>query len=153
MPFRSRSSQPSRQASRQTSWLNEQAARLRLLRVPGIDSENLAEEIESLARRDRRELASRSRALLMHLLKWEHQAAGRGKSWRSAILEQRQAMDLILADSPSLQSAMPDIVQTAYRQAVAQAVNETNLPKATFPAACEWTAGQVLSPDFLPDEH
>ncbi len=135
------------------AWLNEQAARLRLLRVPGIDSENLAEEIESLGRSDKRELLSRSRVLLTHLLKWEYQPARRGKSWRSTILEQRLAMDLVLADSPSLQSAMPDTIQSAYRQAVTQAAGETGLPKATFPLACEWTVGQVLSPDFLPDEH
>ena len=47
----------------------EQSSRLRLLRSPGIDTENLAEEIESVGRSDKRELASRSEVLLMHLLK------------------------------------------------------------------------------------
>ncbi len=39
---------------------------------PGLDSKNLAEEIEGSARSDRRELANRSRVLLTHLLKWQY---------------------------------------------------------------------------------
>lgn len=49
-------------------WSQEQAERLRELRPAGVDWEHLAEEIESLGKRDRRELFSRIEVLVMHLL-------------------------------------------------------------------------------------
>ena len=134
------------------AWLNEQAARLRLLRVPGIDSENLAEEIEGLARKDRRELVSRSRVLLTHLLKWQRQLSPKGKSWRSIIREQREAIEVVLSDSSSLRAALPNILRSSYGPAATHAADETDLPKSTFPTECEWHPEQVLSLDFYPGE-
>ena len=55
------------------AWSDEQSRRLRLLHIPGLDIENIAEEIESLSRRDKREIASRLRVLIVHLLKWRYQ--------------------------------------------------------------------------------
>ncbi len=60
------------------AWTQEQAALLRAHAVDGIDWENLAEEIESMGRRDRRELKSRLRVILLHLLKWQAQPSLRG---------------------------------------------------------------------------
>ena len=48
------------------AWLLEQANRLRMLRMPGLDTQNLAEEIESLGRNDKREVVSRFAVLVMH---------------------------------------------------------------------------------------
>ena len=133
------------------AWLMEQSGRLRMLRVPGIDSENLAEEIESLARGDKRELRSRLEVLLMHLLKWEYQPDLRGASWRSTIGEQRHAIELVLDDSPSLRQAVADTIVKSYPAAVRRAGLETCLPTEAFPATCEWTAVDILDDDFLPD--
>ena len=40
------------------AWSNEQAKRLRVLKPDGLDWENVAEEIESLGKSDKRALAS-----------------------------------------------------------------------------------------------
>ena len=133
------------------AWLMEQSRRLRMLRIPGIDSENIAEEIESLARQDKREVLSRFAVLLMHLLKWRHQPNRRGKSWRSTIDGQRQAIEVVLRDSPSLRPSLPAVVAEAYTMALRKIELETGLAKSTFPPACEWTSSQVLAEDFLPD--
>jgi uncharacterized damage-inducible protein DinB len=61
-------------------WTKEQAAALRAGRLDALDRDNLAEEVESLGRKDRRELESRLTVLVMHLLKWRHQPAERGGS-------------------------------------------------------------------------
>jgi hypothetical protein len=57
-------------------WSEQQAARLRCMgngkRVNDqVDWGNLAEEIESLSRNDRREIRSRLRVICEHLLKWQ----------------------------------------------------------------------------------
>ncbi len=132
-------------------WSREQAARLRLLRIPGIDSENLAEEIESLGRSDRNKLASRIDVLLVHLLKWKYQPARRGVSWQVTIQEQRKRIGVITADSPSLARTIPDVIAAEYGYAVKLAAIETNKAKHVFPPACEWTPEQVLDAGFMPD--
>jgi len=62
----------------------------RLLReghLDQIDIENIAEEIESLGKRDRREVTRRLEVLLMHLLKIQYQPQKASKSWQDAITE------------------------------------------------------------------
>ena len=63
-------------------WSAGQAALIREGKFDQLDIENVAEEIESLGRSDKRALGSQLRRLLMHLLKWEHQASRRSQSWR-----------------------------------------------------------------------
>ena len=104
-----------------------------------------------MGRSDKRELASRAAVLLMHLLKWKYQPARRGKSWKSTVYEQREAIEMLLRESPSLRPTVPDFLTDAYRAAVKKASIETELPSASFPAQCEWTPEQILSEDFLPD--
>jgi hypothetical protein len=49
----------------------------------------IAEEIESMGKIEKRELVSRLTVLLLHLLKWDHQPAGRGSSRRLSIADAR----------------------------------------------------------------
>ncbi len=117
-----------------------------------LDAANLAEEIESLGRSQRRELSSRLRVLLMHMLKWQFQPERRGESWISTIREQRYEIEALLDDSPSLRPAVADVLPTAYRRALRTASDETKLPPSTFPEACPWTPDQVLDLDYFPDD-
>ena len=81
-------------------WTKEQAAALRAGRLDALDRDNLAEEVESLGRKDRRELESRLTVLVMHLLKWRYQPAERGGSWDSTIRTERREIQKLLHDSP-----------------------------------------------------
>jgi len=132
------------------AWTQEQAELLRARAVEDIDWENLAEEIESMGRRDRRELKSRLRIILLHLLKWQAQPALRGASWRSTLRTQRREIRDLLTQSPSLRREVPDLVRDAYGDAVKDAIDESDLPAKAFPQTCAYEADQVLDEDFLP---
>ena len=118
-----------------------------------IDADALAEEIESMARRQKNELKSRIQTLVMHLLKWCHQPEEHqyhGHSWRSTINEQRKELELLLQDNPSLSHQLQEVLDERYPQARKHASNETGLPLSTFPQACPWKIEQILDDDFWP---
>jgi Domain of unknown function DUF29 len=64
-------------------WSEHQAALLRQGKLTLLDIENLAGEIESLGRSDRRALMSQVQRRLVHLLKWQFQPGRRSVSWES----------------------------------------------------------------------
>src|SRR5271156_1447055 len=84
------------------AWANEQASLLRAGRLAEADLENIAEEIESMARSEKRELTNRLKLLLTHLLKWRYQPTLRCKGWSYTIEGQRGDLADHLADNPSL---------------------------------------------------
>jgi hypothetical protein len=133
------------------AWTQEQARLLRDGELADVDVENLAEEIESIGRSDRREIGSRLVVLLGHLLKWQFQSNSRSTSWSGTIVEQRQQIDSIIADSPSLRQVVPEALDNAYLRARRLAAAETGLPEAVFPASCPYTPDQILSEEFLPE--
>src|SRR5436309_3119053 len=95
-------------------WTQEQTRLLRERRWPDLDLENLAEEVESIGRSDKRQLESRIRILIAHLLKWKFQPGGRGNSWVATIFEQRSALAGLIEDSPSLREFQRDAVFKTY---------------------------------------
>ena len=97
-------------------WTQAQADALRAEKWELIDIANLAEEIESLGKRDRRELSSRLGILVRHLLKWHYQPERRrtGRSWQSTIMEQRRRIAGVLEQSPSLRTQLPDLLADEY---------------------------------------
>lgn len=134
------------------AWANEQAALLRAGKLAEVDIELIAEEIESLGKSEKRELVNRLAVLLMHLLKWQYQPAGRGTSWRLTIEEQRDRLEDHLADNPSLKSILNIAIPSAYRLAVLGAAMETKLNRDVFPNSCpEWSFNQIIDNDFWPE--
>ena len=83
------------------AWTQEQAALLREGALGELDLTNLAEEIESLGKSDRRALGSHLRNLVLHLIKWHYQPSGRltGQSWQSSIRNARAEIAVLLEDS------------------------------------------------------
>ncbi|MGZ3390191.1 MAG: DUF29 family protein, partial [Isosphaeraceae bacterium] len=57
----------------ETAWLDVMARLIAERRFGELDYEHLHEFLTDMARRDRREVLSRLKRLLLHLLKWEHQ--------------------------------------------------------------------------------
>jgi hypothetical protein len=133
------------------AWANEQAALLREGRFAEADVENIAEEIESLGRSEKRELVNRLVVLLAHLLKWQFQPAWRGKSWRFTIKEQRNQLADHLDDNPSLRAHLDDAIARAYQHALVQVQKETALTEGDLPVFCPYAREQIFSPDFLPE--
>ncbi|RWC26772.1 DUF29 domain-containing protein [Mesorhizobium sp.] len=131
-------------------WSAEQSALLREGRLTELDRENLAEEIESLGRSDRRDIRSRMRVLIAHLLKWEFQPGHRCHSWQSSISEQRVWIEGIIKDSPSLRRYPTQIFTQAYKDALPVAIRETGLRESQFPSEPPFTAKQTLDGQFWP---
>ena len=134
------------------AWTQAQAALLRDEKGAEIDYRNLAEEIESLGKREQHELEHRLMRLLQHLLKWQYPSIRRGRSWRSTIVEQRQRIAKRLHESPSLRPLVSTVLAEEYPLARLKASAETRLEEATFPATCPWTVAEVLDETFWPGE-
>lgn len=135
------------------AWTQAQAEALRSAKWELLDYENLAEEVESLGKRDQRELASRLGVLIRHLLKWRYQPERRrtGSSWRSTILEQRGRIDGVLEQSPSLRPQLPNILEKEYPRILRRTEIETGLPLDVLPSVCPWTVEQILDDEFWPE--
>lgn len=135
------------------AWANAQAALLREGKLGQADIENIAEEIESMGRSEKRELLSRLTVLLLHLLKWRFQPKGRGSSWEASIRIQRRQLSRHMADNPSLKVKLPEALGEAYQDAVIAAAEETKLAESTFPTECPWSYDQISDAGFWPDEN
>jgi hypothetical protein len=133
------------------AWTTEQAGLLRAGRLSEADVEHIAEEIESMGKSEKRELVSRLTVLLLHLLKWRYQPSRRGKSWTASIANNRDQLEVHLADNPSLKSFIPVAMTQAYRYALRDAGAETDLDQSTFPQPCPWTYDEIMANDFWPD--
>jgi hypothetical protein len=136
------------------AWSLDMAAKIRNKQFDVLDIENIAEEIESLAGRDRRELYSRMVVLLAHLLKWEFQPSLRCGSWRGSINTQRREINLILADSPSLKARVIELAQNdkIFQEALETVVNETGLPPNILPVSNSYNLADILNVNFYPNE-
>ena len=134
------------------AWTQHQAALLRTEKWQDLDSANLAEELESLGKRDLRELESRLEVLVMHLLKWCYQPERRerGRSWRSTILEQRGRIERLLVQSPSLRLQVAALVTEGYPRTRQRTLAETQLAESVIPPTCPWTVAQILDDAFWP---
>ena len=130
------------------TWSERQAALLRrraageLVNDAEIDWSNVAKEIESVGRSERRELRNRLARLLQRLLKWQYQPEHRSRSWRATIATQRREIEALLADSPSLRATLPDLLAVAYRAARNDAIMETGL--LDLPEVSPFTVEQAL---------
>ena len=133
-------------------WTEQQAKLLRrraageLVNDIELDWLNLAEEIEAVGGNTRRELRNRLARLLQHLLKWQFQPELRSRSWRATIRTQRQEIEDLLADNPSLRPKLSEFLAAAYPRALAATLDETgllNLPQ-TSPFTIEQTLAGTL---------
>jgi hypothetical protein len=133
------------------AWANEQAALLRAGDLSAADVQNIAEEIESMGRGEKRELISRLTALPLHLLKRQFQPMMRGRNWRLSIDGQRLDLEDHLKDNPSLKAELEPSIAQAYRRALIEAERETGLARETFPVGRPYASDQMMSSNFWPD--
>jgi hypothetical protein len=139
-------------------WTEQQAALLRRAKDSNLplDWENLAEEIESLGKSNRRELRSQTRRILRHLLKLEASPAAEPRAgWRATIRDARSEIEDLLRDSPSLRREVDALAAEELSSAADLAAEDMadygELPRAieVRRAAGGFTAEQVLD-DWFP---
>src|SRR5215217_3725324 len=131
-------------------WTSAQIELLRSKQFDRLDLENIIEELESLARTEKREFERRIEQLVMHLLKCKLQPEVISGIWLSTIREHRYRIADFLEDMPSLKPTLDDAIEKSYVHAAALAAAETGLPKSAFPASMPFTKDQLLDEDFLP---
>jgi hypothetical protein len=140
-------------------WSEEQGRALRAAAGAGwntpIDWENVAEEIESLGKSERRALASHIVVVIEHLLKLQASPAGEPtRGWRDTIRRTRQKIEEVLEESPSLRHEVVGLI--ARQTSRARGLVSANLqdhgeqPRIDMESVT-YTEAQVLG-DWLPDK-
>lgn len=131
------------------TWASEQAKALAEGRFADLDLQHLTEEVAGMGKSERRELESRVRVLLTHLLKWNYQPLARSRSWYLTVREQREKIQRLFQDSPSLRPALAEVIESEYPHALADAVEETGLDYADFPATCLFSTERLFTMPVL----
>jgi len=141
-------------------WTEEQAAALRRAKGSNLplDWENLAEEIESLGKSDRRELRSQITRIVRHLLKLEASRTAEPRAgWRTTIREARAEIESVLEDSPSLRREAEAMIAKQIRAAAELAADDLGQHGESADAIWtrlerkNYTTEQVLG-DWFPGE-
>lgn len=126
-------------------WSEETAAAVRRADWEAVDRVHLAEEIESMAGKEERELESRAIRILEHLLKLELTAGlvhdQNQRLWRISLRNQRREMRSLIRHSPSLESRLTVELRIACYQEAAGDVEDAYGVKA--PADCPWNWDQI----------
>ena len=133
------------------TWTQEQGARLRSGDLPGLDRENLAEEIESLGKSQFAGLVSALRVVLLHMLKFDYQPGKRTRSCTISIATHRIHVAEELNESAGLKSRLAEAISKAYRVARLEAAKETRLAIGRFPETCPYTSLDIMNRHFAID--
>lgn len=139
-------------------WALTNARLLRSGQFKKIDIQHIADELEDMGKRERKELKSQLNRLILHLLKWQFQPEKRttqsgteNRSWRDSIINSRKEIEDILDDSPSLRQNIPDLMEKLYPECVKSAIQETKLRPEVFPKTVPFTQEQIFSESFWPE--
>lgn len=134
-------------------WLETAIVQLKVGDFHNLDVENLVEELEGLAGRDRRELKQRLSTLIEHLLKRcyvnsEYDYVG----WVETIDRTRNMIRDILKQSPSLKNyaSNPDLFQEAFDDALRIVRRNQGYKSVNFPDTWQFSRDidSLLNIDF-----
>lgn len=100
-------------------WIEETVNQLKSGDFSRVDLENLIEEVESLGRRDKRELKSRLITLFEHLLKRQYVSLPDCyRGWLLTIKRTQSELKDMLKESPSLRNLLIALYLECYQEAV-----------------------------------
>lgn len=139
------------------AWTREQSDKLRLLFADraniALDFEHLAEEIESVGRRDRRELHSRLARIIEHLLKLgESRLQEPRNNWQNSVRAERDSLEQLFEQSPSLRAAASEELGDAHCRATRRLEHQLiELSMDPLPRVCPYKLDQVLSDTWWPE--
>jgi hypothetical protein len=120
------------------AWCEATVAQLKAGQLDQLDIENLIEEIDSLGKRDRRELKNRLMVLLAHLLKRMYvNSPDNFAGWELTIREQRRQINALLTDSPSLKPYLREVLDDIYLDARSDV--QLEYANATLPSTCPFS--------------
>lgn len=132
-------------------WAKTQAEYLRMGNWAELDIENIAEEIEALARYEEKELGQIVQAILVCLLKAHYQPERRHQNRViDSIEDHRDRLRNCLEDSPSLGTIIekPQWIEKYYQRACHTAARELQKSLKSFPLYCPYRLDQICTPEF-----
>jgi hypothetical protein len=129
-----------------TAWAEAQADALRRRATNEIDWNNVAEEIEDVAQRNRDRIEGALTTALVHLLQFQQDA--RSNAWKAMVVSERNRVARLIRRNPSLAGYPAAVLADVYPDACALAEAETAL--TGLPVSCPWTIEQVLDQKFGP---
>ena len=135
-----------------TLWAERQGALLRARRFEELDLDNLIEEVEALARKDRGEVESRAELILTHFLKLAYSPAPEPRrGWVRTVLTQRRALARMLTATlrDHLQNQLPESYRQARRMAAVEMETDA-IESEILPAECPYSIDELLEPEWLP---
>lgn len=132
-------------------WLLENAKLLREGRIELADTEHIADTLEDMGKREYREITSRLKVLIVHLMKWIYQPEARSGSWRGTIRHQRDELSAGFDDSKNLRNHAEENFLQSYEKARKIASDETGLPLDHFPEDPHFSFEQTIDENYLPE--
>ena len=135
-------------------WIEDTVNKLKAHQFDEVDLDKLIEEIQALARRDRRELESRLRVLFAHLLKRVYvKSPDNFRGWEITIREQRNELRILLKQSPSLKEYLLELWNEVWQIAIAEV--QEDYSKTEFPRICPFPQDLefLLTQRFWEDQH
>ncbi len=109
-------------------WIENTVEKLKARNFSELDLEHLIEEVESLGKRDKRELKNRLITLFEHLLKRHYvPMPDCYRGWEVTIRRTQSKLKDLLSDSPSLGNLLEEIYLDCYQEAVSNMKIEYDL--------------------------
>jgi len=130
-------------------WLENAIAKLKAGDFQNLDIENLIEELEGLAGRDKREVSSRLKQLIEHILKRCYvKLPDCYRGWEITIINQRDELDEILNQSPSLKQIFLQGFDDGFKKALR--LVKTEYHEVAFPSTWQFNSDidSMLNIDF-----
>jgi hypothetical protein len=129
-------------------WVEDTVNKLKAKKLDRVDWENLIEEIESLGKREKRELESRLTTLFEHALKRAYiPLPDCYRRWESTLKRTQKELKKILRDSPSLRKYFLEMIDECYEDAVDNLIEEYDV---VFPNTCPFLEKEIVNEVDLP---
>lgn len=134
-------------------WVERQADLLRKGRLEDLDLAHLVEEVEELGINLRNAVTSRTREIILHLLKLQYSAAtDPRRGWLESVGKQRD--DLELEITPSLRRHVTAELESIFQKARRRAIDDLaqdHVGPDQLPTTCPYTLDQIIDPVWRPD--
>ncbi|WP_016950266.1 DUF29 domain-containing protein [Anabaena sp. PCC 7108] len=135
-------------------WLRTTINQLRTGQFSAVDLENLLEELETLARSQKRTIQNLLTNLLEYLLKlkyWDSERERNQGHWKGEIRTFRTQIKDELKDSPSLKPYILEIFDECYQDARKEASDRSQLAIDIFLLIPIGSLEQILDENWLPE--
>ena len=131
-------------------WLEETIKLLRAGNLDALDVENLIEELESLAKRDRHRVESFLQQIIRHLLMlhyWQEEVDRNSSHWESEILNFRDQLNRYL--TTNLRNHLSQELESLYKTSVSYVQAKSGGKIQSMPDDCPYSLEQLLDIDYL----